>query len=111
MVIDEERIRESATYKNKVSNRKNIFEIFKSNNTMNSVTQTQIVCGNNMLSWESGEGSIHCKKEKNDDKEIPVTAFDVVSAFDFLQDRGLIVNHTEWATDYVIYALGMSTLF
>ena len=107
--IAEERIRESVIYDNKISNRKNLFEIFKANNTMNSVTQTHIVCGNKTLDWKNGRGSsIHCKKEKNDNKEIPVTDFDVISAFDFLHDRGLQVDHTYGETNYVMYPLGMS---
>ena len=113
--ISEERIRESVIYDSKVSNRKNLFEIFKANNTMNSVTQTQIVCGNKFgnetLNWANEEGSIHCKKEKNDNKEIPVTNFDVISAFDFLHDKGLQVDHRNDQTHNVAYPLGMSLFY
>ena len=79
---------------------------------MNSVTQTQIVCGNKFgnetLNWANEEGSIHCKKEKNDNKEIPVTNFDVISAFDFLHDKGLQVDHRNDQTHNVMYPIGMS---
>lgn len=117
--IAEERIRESVIYDSKISNRKNLFEIFKANNTMNSVTQTKIVCGNKKLN-RPFKGSIHCKKEKNGNKEIPVTSSDVVSAFDFLHDRGLQVDQTYYGTyindfvansqlwNAVMYPLGMS---
>ena len=111
MDIAEERIRESVIYDSKISNRKNLFEIFKANNTMNSVNQTHIVCGNKTLNWANGIGfvrSIHCKKEKDDSKEIPVTRLDVISAFDFLHDRGLQVDHTNFWTSEVMYPLGMS---
>ena len=111
--IAEERIRESVIYDSKISNRKNLFEIFKANNTMNSVNQTHIVCGDKTLKLYGDKakghgGSIHCKEEKNDNKEIPVTDFDVISAFDFLQDRGLKVDHTQWVTNQFMYPLGMS---
>jgi hypothetical protein len=105
--IAEERIRESVIYDSKISNRKNLFEIFKANNTMNSVNQTHIVCGDKTLNLKSVFSSIHCKKEKDHNKEIPVTALDVISAFDFLHDRGLQVDHKNSETNYVMYPLGM----
>ena len=101
MDIAEKRIRESAIYDNRTSNRKNLFEIFRANSTMNSVNQTHIVCGNNTLQWASGRaGFINCKTES---KEVPVKTYDVVCAFDFLQDRGLQVNHTIKPTSSVMY--------
>ena len=105
MDITEERIREIGIYHNKIPNRKKLFEIFQSNNTMNSITQRHIKCGNNKWTWEKGFGSIYCKKEKNDKREIPIKPFDIYSAFDFLQDRGLQVNHIP---ENIIYPLGMS---
>ena len=89
MDISEESIRQSAIYDIKISNRKNLFEIFNANNTMNSVNKTHIACGDNTLDWLWGLGSINCKKEKNDKEEIPVSDEDVRRALDFIQDRGL----------------------
>ena len=106
--IAEERIRESVIYDSKILNRRNLFEIFKANNTMNSVNQTHIVCGYKTSKWAEGGGSIYCKKEKTDNKGISVTNLDVISAFDFLHDRGLQVDHTYGGTKYVMYPLGMS---
>ena len=112
MDIAEAKIRKTAIYDDKIAKRKNLFELFQANNTMNSVSQTQIVCGNKTLDgsdgWFKGIGvSVYCKKEKNGNEEILVDDFDVISAFDFLHDRGLQVDHKKFETNYVMYPLGM----
>ena len=119
MDIAEERIKEIAIYDtdSKISNRKNLFEIFKATNEpMNTVTIDLITCGKpnldgkkNWSRWTSGAGShLFCKKDKHDSEKIPVTSFDVISAFDLRQEKGLTIDHTYYWTNQVMYPLGIS---
>ena len=111
MDIAEETIEEIAIYDSKISNRKNLFEIFKATNEpMNTATTGLIVCGKiNSSQWTSGIGSnLYCKKDKHDSEKILVTYFDVIFAFDFAFERGLTVDHTYYWTNQVMYPLGIS---
>ena len=103
MDISEERIRGSETYDDKkISSRKNFFEIFNENNTMNVVTEKTITCGNITISDPTS--IINCKKDKNDKKEIPILMVNVHKAFDFMQAKSLQAKPIE--TTGVIYQLG-----
>ena len=103
MDISEERIRGSETYDNKrISIRKNFFEIFNENNTMNVVTETTIVCGNSTISDPTS--IINCKKDENDNKEFPILMVNVHKAFDFMEAKGLQAKPIE--TTGIIYQLG-----
>ena len=69
---------------------------------MNEVTQTTIVCGNNNVS--DPYSIINCKKDRNDNEEIPILKVNVQKAFDFMESQGLQPRPIE--TTGVIYQLG-----
>ena len=105
MDIDEEKVRGSVTYLRNVTSRRNLFKIFNENNTMNLVTDTKIVCGNDSINNYDYQSFIHCKKDKSDLEEFPILLVDVHNAFDFMHSKGLQLNPSE--TECVIYQQGM----
>ena len=104
MDVDEEKVRGSVTYFKNITSRRNLFEIFNENNTMNLVTDTKIVCGNNSINNYDYQSVIHCKKDKSDLEEIPIILVDIHNAFDLMHSKGLQLNPSE--TENVIYQQG-----
>ena len=93
-------IRHSATYNSFVSTRKNLFQYFKANDTMNQVTETQIICGHKEIAMDCRDTSlifvIQCKKEETDSGGIFVSNQDVCDALDLLEDKGIPAQSSSW---------------
>ena len=96
--ISETVIRNSATYNNFVSTRKNLFQYFKANDTMNQLTKTQIICGHQEIAMNCSDTSlIECKKEETDSGGISISNQDICDALDLLEDKGLRAP-LDWTT-------------
>ena len=104
MDVDEEKVRGSVTYFKNITSRRNLFKIFNENNTMNLVTDTKIVCGNDSINNYDYQSVIHCKKDKSDLEEIPIILVDIHNAFDLMHSKGLQLYPSE--TENVIYQQG-----
>ena len=73
-----------------VSTRKNLFQYFKANDTMNQVTKTHIICGHQEIAMDCADTSlIECKKEETDSGGISISNQDICDALDLLEDKGL----------------------
>ena len=102
--VSEDTIRRSVNYNSFVSARQNLFPYFKANDTMNKVTETQIICGNQKIDkncttnmnnyWNS---KIECKKEETDNIGILISNKDVCDALDFLEEKGLTAPTWDYA--------------
>ena len=93
-------------YDSFVSARKNFFQYFKANDTMNLVTGTEIICGNQKTAMDCTDdflnSRIDCKKEETDNGGISVTNQDVCDALDLLEDKGLPAPPEQWK-DHIYY--------
>ena len=92
--VSENALRSSVIYENFVSTRKNLFQYFKANDTMNYVAETQIICDYqridiNCTDYTAEPQMIECKKEKRDNGGIALNQFEFCDALDFLEDKGL----------------------
>ena len=100
--VNENTIRKSVNYNRFVSARQNLFPYFKANDTMNKVTETQIICGNQSLDKNCTtnvyrNSKIECKKEETDNIGILISNKDVCDALDFLEEKGLTAPTWEYA--------------
>ena len=98
--MKENSIRSKVNYKNFVSARKNLFQYFKPNDTINQVTETQIICDDQAIDIDCHRGMklqiIECKKGKEDIGAITLSNHDTCDALDFLEDKGLPAPPAEW---------------
>ena len=100
--ISEKSIRNSMNFENFVSGRKNLFQYFKANDTINQVTKSQIICGVQKINRDCTDinygARIECKKEETDDAGSFVSNYDVCDALDFLEEKGLPAPPMVWTT-------------
>ena len=91
--VSENFIRSIVNYDSFLSARKNFFQYFKANDTRNQVTGTLIICGDQKVDMDCTDlllySRIECKKEKTDTGGIFVSNWDVCTALDLLEDKGL----------------------
>ena len=99
--VSENFVRSIVNYNRFVSTRKNLFQYFKANDTMNQVTEKEIICGDQSVKLDCTnnpyfESKIECKKEETDNGGIFVSNQDVCDALDFLEYKGLTPPSWVW---------------